>query len=86
MATLSTVYRESAGSNTLLRCAFTAVSNNDTWASGLPNNVVGFWMDATSAPTQGKEKIDVAYSNGTFTFYEGGDGSRTGQLCVLIKG
>lgn len=82
--TVGSIRRESAGSNTLIIASLTGVSDDYTWASGLPN-AVAYWCNATDDPTQTREKIDVTATDGDFTFYVGADGSRTCDLTVLSK-
>jgi hypothetical protein len=85
-ATVSTIVRHSAGSNTLVRVAFSNIDNGNTWDSGI-YDAVGWWANGTDAATQGKEAIDVQYvaRTGRFTFSVGED-TRAGDLVVLFKG
>jgi len=83
--TPSSIQRLSAGSNTLAACTFANTTDDaDYWASGM-KEVVGYWATGTDDPTQTKEKVDVGYSAGTFTFYLGED-NRSFILYVLYKG
>ena len=79
------IYRESVGSLTLLKCTFTTtdVDNDDTYASGLGSNVFGYWFNNTLTDTAAKE-VHVSESSGTFTFSSGED-SVTGYLYILAK-
>lgn len=81
--TVSTIKRESAGSNTLIRASLTNVQQSYTWASGI-QEIVGYWINATNSPTQTDEDIDITLSGSTFTFKVGA-GTRTADLCVLAK-
>ena len=85
-ATVSTIVRHSAGSNTLVRVAFSNIDNGNTWDSGI-YDAIGWWANGTNDPTQGKEAIDVQYvpRTGRFTFSTG-ENTRTGELVVLFKG
>lgn len=80
---VSTIKRESAGSNTLIRASLTGVADTLTWDSGI-KEIVGWWCNGTDDPTQTQEQIDVQLSGTTFTFSVGGD-TRTADLCVLAK-
>jgi len=82
--TPTTVARESAGSNTLLICTFSAIADTDTYASGLSTNPVAYWANSTANSTGGNEGFNVALSLGTFTFYAGE--SMAGKLYILTKG
>lgn len=65
--------RENLGSLTLHIVNFTAVTGDDTYASGLGTNVVGFW--ATENLAGGSTLVcgvNVTNSSGTFKF----------QVCV----
>lgn len=79
------IYRESVGSLTLLKCTFTTtdVDNDDTYASGLGSNVFGYWFNNTLTDTAAKE-VHVSESSGTFTFSSGED-NVTGYLYILAK-
>lgn len=83
--TPDTVYRESLGSLTLLRCDFTTtnIDNDDTYASGLGSNVFGYWFTTTLADTAAKD-VHLTDSAGTFTFSTGED-DITGQLYILAR-
>jgi hypothetical protein len=86
-ATVSTIVRHSAGSNTLVRVSFSNIDDTNTWDSGI-YDAVGYWANGTDTPgTQTKSGIDVAYTarTGRFTFSCGED-ARTGDLIVLFKG
>ena len=85
-ATVSTIVRHSAGSNTLVRVSFSNIDDTNTWDSGI-YDAVGYWCDGTDAATATKEAIDVQYtaSSGRFTFSTG-ENTRTGDLVVLFKG
>jgi len=80
-----TVYRESMGSLTMLRCDFltTDIDNDDTYASGLSTNVWGYWFNTTLTDTAAKD-VHVSNSSGTFTFSTGED-NITGQLFILAR-
>jgi hypothetical protein len=80
---VSTIKRESAGSNTLIRASLTGVADTLTWASGI-KEIVGYWANATDNPTQTDEAIDVQLSGSTFTFSVGA-GTRTVDFCILAK-
>ena len=80
---VSTIKRESAGSNTLIRAKLTGVADTLTWASGI-QEIVGYWANGTDNPTQTDEAIDVQLSGSTFTFSVGA-GTRTADLMVLAK-
>lgn len=47
--TASSVIRENVGSLTLHIVSFSAVTGDDTWASGLDTGVVGYWANDTNA-------------------------------------
>lgn len=85
-ATVGTIVRHSAGSNTLIRVAFTNIDDTNTWDSGI-YDAIGWWANGTDAATQGKEAIDVQYTprTGRFTFSVG-ENTRAGELIVLFKG
>ena len=69
-ATVSRVERHSQGDLTLFVVTFSSLADTNTYASGLGSNVVGYWANAeTNETTAGDEGINVANSNGTFTFY-----------------
>lgn len=81
--TVSSIRRESAGSNTLIRAKLASVDSGDTWASGI-KEIVAYWATGTDNPIQHDEGIDVSLSGSTFTF-SSSSGSRTAELCVLAK-
>lgn len=81
--TPSTTYRESLGSATLFIATFTDIDNDDTYASGLSTNVIGYWFNCTLADTAAKD-VHVAVSSGTFTFSTGED-NITGTLYILAR-
>jgi hypothetical protein len=83
--TPDSVYRESVGSLTLLKCTFTStdIDNDDTYASGLGSNVFGYWFNNTLTDTAAKD-VHVSESSGTFTFSTGED-DITGHLYILAK-
>lgn len=68
MATLSSTIRESCGSLTMYVFNLTSVTDGDTFASGLGENVVGYICNSTANVTQGDEGVNVSNSSGTFTF------------------
>lgn len=66
--------KNSAGALTELIVKFTAVSDADTWASGLGSRVVSFVGQVTGDPTTNTSAgINITESSGTFTFYPGVD-------------
>lgn len=83
--TPDSVYRESLGSLTMLKCVFstTNIDNDDTYASGLGSNVFGFWFNTTLADTAAKD-VHISNSSGTFTFSTGED-NVTGDFYILAK-
>jgi hypothetical protein len=86
-ATVSTIVRHSAGSNTLVRVTFSNIDDTNTWDSGI-YDAVGYWCDGTdTVGTQTNAGIDVTYTanTGRFTFHTG-ENTRTGDLVVLFKG
>lgn len=84
--TPSSVYTESFGTTTMYICPFADIDNGDTYTVTPLTNVIGFWCQATNAPTQTHEGIDVGYaqSTGVFTFSTGED-NRTGTLYILVR-
>ena len=83
--TPDTVKTESLGSLALLICDFTTtnIDNDDTYASGLSTNVVGYWFNNTLTDTAAKE-VHASNSSGTFTFSTG-ENDITGQLYILAR-
>lgn len=66
--TAATTLRENVGSLTLHVFTFSAVTGDDTFASGLPN-VIGFWANDTNAGGSTLVVgVNVKNSSGTFTF------------------
>lgn len=82
MATAGTIVRESVGSLTLFMIPFTAITDNDTYASGLSTNVKGYWFNSTKDCTAGNEGVNVSDSSGTFTFITK-EPADTGTLYIL---
>ena len=81
MATQGTIITESVGSLKLLIVPFTAITNADTWASGLGRTVVSYTYQAKAATETG---TSVAHSAGTFTFYNSGV-TGAGDLLVYVR-
>ena len=83
MATRGTIIEESIGSLKLLIVPFTAITTSDTWASGLANSgVVSYQFQGHGATETGTA---VAYSAGTFTFYNSGV-TGAGDLLIYVRG
>ncbi len=84
--TPDSIRRESLGSLTLLIATFSSndVDDTDTWASGLGENVAGYWFTETdaSSDTSNNMSISVIESAGTFTFSME-DSNREGVLYVI---
>ena len=68
--TAASTYRESMGSLTLHIVNFSSISGDDTYASGLGTQVVGYWAQDTQAvgTTVNAAGMNVNNSSGTFTF------------------
>ena len=77
-----TVTRASAGSLTLLKCAFTDIDDGDTYASGLGGNVWGHWFNATDDFGASSDSLSISESSGTFTF-NAGQSNRVVDLFIL---
>lgn len=72
--TPASIVKNTAGAYTEVIAKFTAVSDADTWASGLGSRVVSFVGQVTADPTTNTSSgINIAESSGTFTFYPGVD-------------
>jgi len=84
--TPDSVVRESLGSKTLFIATFSTndIDDNDTWATGLSTNIVGYWGVLTDDGTQTKEALDITNASGTLTFRVGED-NRTGLVYVLAN-
>jgi hypothetical protein len=84
--TAASTYRESMGSLTLHIFNFSAISGDDTFASGLGTSVVGFWCTDTMAvgSTVNAAGMNVSNSSGTFTFAPALAAS-TGTLYVVAR-
>lgn len=82
----ASVRKVSAGDLSLKIVKFTAVSDADTYASGLGSNVVAYNYQVTADPTTNTSAgCNVAESSGTFTFYPGVD-ALTGTLFIYHIG
>jgi len=76
--------RESWGSLQFHIITFSNIDDTNTYDSGI-KRVVGYWANGTDDPsTQAANKIDVAESDGTFTF-SCGENARAGMLYVLSE-
>ena len=85
MATLSSATRHNHGSQMKVVARFSAISNGDTWASGLGTGIQDWYFNRTDTPTS-YTGATVTQSEGTFTFttYKGDqEGSFAGDLVIL---
>jgi hypothetical protein len=85
MATPSTLLRENAESSTLYIATFGSTADGDTWATGLGNNIIGFWGNSITNGTQTKEGVDISNSAGTLTFNLGETKSSGIMVYVLAR-
>lgn len=65
--TPSSIQRESAGSQTKLIAAFSAINSGDTWTSGL-TGIQDFTFITTGAVTNATALCNVSQASGVFTF------------------
>ena len=69
MATAGTITRMSFGSVDVIKVAFTAISDTDTFVSGVENVVGHMFMQTDDPTTQASTGVAVSESAGTFTFH-----------------
>lgn len=75
-----------AGDLTQYLVTFSAIGDADTWTSGLDERVVAHTATLTADPTTNSSAgINVAESNGVFTFYPGVN-ALSGTLIVWTTG
>jgi len=73
MATAGTITRMSFGSVDAIKVAFTSITDDDTFVSGVGNVVGHIFMQTDNPTTQASTGVAVSEAAGTFTFHPAED-------------